>query len=103
MSRQLVDEMKMQELQNRINGLELDQLADYNFYIGDLNYRLKTTYSELNNTNVREEAINMIPTHDQLVEAMQEGHYPGYVEQPITFLPSYKMSTNEMLYIDKKN
>lgn len=48
MSRQLVDEMKMQELQNRISGLELDQVGDFNFYLGDLNYRLKTTYSELN-------------------------------------------------------
>ena len=70
MSRQLVDEMKMQELQNRIVGLELDQLGDYNFYVGDLNYRLKTTFNDLNNTNIREEAIQMIPTHDQLLEAM---------------------------------
>ena len=39
---------------------------------------------------------------DQLVEARAEGHYPGYVEQPITFLPSYKMSSTELVYINKK-
>ena len=44
----------------------------------------------------------MIPTHDQLMEAMSDGYYPGYIEQPITFLPSYKMSTSEMKYVNKK-
>ena len=54
----------MTGLQDRIPGLESDQVADYCFYIGDLNYRLKTTFTELNNTNVREAAIPMIPTGD---------------------------------------
>ena len=34
---------------------------------------------------------------------MAEGYYPGYVEQPITFLPSYKMSTSEEVYVNKKD
>ena len=70
----------MTGLQDRIPGLESDQVADYCFYIGDLNYRLKTTFTELNNTNVRDAAIPMIPTGDQLKEAQDEGYYPGYVE-----------------------
>ena len=70
----------MTGLQERIPGLESDQFADYCFYIGDLNYRLKTTFTYLNNTNVRDAAIQMIPTEDQLVEARDEGYYPGYVE-----------------------
>ena len=70
----------MTGLQDRNPGLESDQVADYCFYIGDLNYRLKTTFTYLNNTNVRDAAIQMIPTEDQLVEARDEGYYPGYVE-----------------------
>ena len=62
--------------------------------MGDLNYRLKTNFGALNNDNVRDDAIALIPRIDQLVDAMKEGYYPGYVEQPITFLPSYKMDTN---------
>ena len=45
----------------------------------------------------------MIPTHDQLVEAQEQGYYPGYCEQPITFLPSYKISTSDDQYVNKKD
>ena len=34
---------------------------------------------------------------------MGEGYYPGYVEQPITFIPSYKMSSTEESYVNKKD
>ena len=80
MSRQIVDKFEVTGLQSKIPGLDSDQIADFNFYIGDLNYRLKTTFTDLNNTNVREAAIPMIPTGDQLMEALDEGYYPGYVE-----------------------
>ena len=78
MSRQIVDKFEVTGLQDRVPGLDSDQVADYCFYIGDLNYRLKTTFTELNNSNVREAAIPMIPTGDQLMEALDEGYYPGY-------------------------
>lgn len=32
----------------------------------------------------------MIPTHDQLTIARNEGHFPMYKEPEITFLPTYK-------------
>ena len=80
MSRQIVDKFEVTGLQNRVPGLDSDQVADYCFYIGDLNYRLKTTFTELNNSNVRDAAIPMIPTGDQLMEARGEGYYPGYQE-----------------------
>ena len=80
MSRQIVDKFEVTGLQNRVPGLDSDQFADYCFYIGDLNYRLKTTFTELNNSNVRDAAIPMIPTGDQLMEALDEGYYPGYQE-----------------------
>ena len=60
MSRELVAEMKMLELQNQIPGLDADQVSDYCFYLGDLNYRFKTTFTDLNNSNVQELAISMI-------------------------------------------
>lgn len=60
MSREIVNEMKLQELQNRIVGLESDQVGDYCFYLGDLNYRLRTYFADLNNDNVHCEAIGLI-------------------------------------------
>jgi len=103
MSRQLVDEMKMQELQFKIAGVESDQIADFCFFIGDLNYRLKTSFTDLNNSNVSEKAIAMLPSHDQLIEAISEGHFPDYEEQRIDYLPTYKMSTSEEVYVNKND
>ena len=93
----------MQEIQNRVTGLECDTVGDFNFILGDLNYRLETFYSQLNNSNVVTDAIRLIPTHDQLITATNEGYYPGYVEQEIKFLPTYKMSTKEQFYVNKKD
>ena len=103
MSRQLIDEFKMQALQNCVPGLESDIVGDFNFFLGDLNYRLDTTYREMNNTNVHRDAIRSIPTLDQLTMAFREGFFPSYVEQPITFLPTYKMEKNKPVYINKKD
>jgi len=54
--------MKMQELQFKMPGLASDQLADYCFFLGDLNYRLKSSFKELNNTNVDEFAVRWAAT-----------------------------------------
>jgi len=45
----------------------------------------------------------MIPTHDQLFEAIEEGYYPSYDEPKIDFQPTYKMSTSEHLYVNKND
>ena len=63
MAQQLVSQMKMQELQTHIPGLESDAIADFCFFLGDLNYRLNTNYASLNNTNIQN-AIPMIPKFD---------------------------------------
>jgi len=60
MSRQLIDEFKMYELQAKVQNLDSDQISDFCFYLGDLNYRLKTSFTNLNNTNVRDLAIGMV-------------------------------------------
>ena len=64
MSRQLINEMKMQELQFKMPGLASDQLADYCFFIGDLNYRLKSSFTDLNNTNVDQLAVRWATSPD---------------------------------------
>ena len=45
-----------------------------------MNYRMKTYFSELNNSNIRDVAVQRIHELDQLYEAFSEGFYPGYVE-----------------------
>ena len=103
MSRELVNEFQLYEIQSKVRGLETDQLSDFSIFFGDLNYRLKTTFTDLNNSNVQTEAIGMILEKDQLVEAMGQGYYPGYREMDISFDPSYKMSTKKHEYVNKRD
>jgi len=77
-------------------------LADFAFFMGDLNYRLKTTFSELNNSNVKDKAIDLAATQDQILDAFAQGNFPDYHEPRIDFLPSYKMSSDSKEYINKK-
>ena len=71
--------------------------------MGDLNYRLNTTFGDLNNSNTLE-ALEMVSTRkEQLAASMMDGNYPDYTEPKISFFPSYKMAFTEGLYIDKKN
>ena len=102
MSRELVNEMKTFAMQQKVPGIEADQVADFCFYLGDLNYRLDTTFPELNNNNIQD-AIGHISSIDQLMYAKSYGYFPGYVEQPIDFLPTYKMSTDKTHYVNKKD
>ena len=78
MASQLIKELKLQQFQQNIGGLELDHMAEFCFFLGDLNYRLETTFADLNNTNVKEQAILMVPTKDQLKISMSQGNYPNY-------------------------
>jgi len=40
---------------------------------------------------------------DQLTIAKANGFYPGYHEEPILWLPTYKLGSNENIYLDKKD
>jgi len=42
-------------MQSTIAGLECDFLGDLNFFMGDMNYRLNTSFTEM--TNVKDQAI----------------------------------------------
>ena len=103
MARDLINELRLQHLQSSLIGLECDQSSDICIFMGDMNYRMNTRFQDFNNTNVFDEAVDMIPTHDQLVQSMSQGNYPEYQEAPITFFPSYKLMKSQLVYIDKKD
>ena len=71
--------------------------------MGDLNYRMNTTYKDFNGEKVATSALEMLPTYDQLTLSLKAGNFPGYREAPIDFLPSYKLSKSQLIYIDKKD
>ena len=52
---------------------------------------MNTRFQDFNNDHVFTDAVNLIPSLDQLVFSMKEGNYPNYEEAPITFLPTYKL------------
>lgn len=59
MASQLIREMDLFQIQSDMGGLESDVLADFSFFLGDLNYRLNTTFDQLNNNTVWDAAIPM--------------------------------------------
>lgn len=82
--------------------LEPDAIVDFSFFIGDTNSRFKTTYSEF--IEHIEQAPQHIPLYDELHEALSLNHrFPGYHEEPISFMPTYKREdkVNDS-YINKK-
>jgi hypothetical protein len=68
---------------------EPDAVADFNFIIGDLNSRFTSTYTE--HIDKVKESHFMLSSHDELYQLKSLGeNYPGYHEEPITFMPTYK-------------
>ena len=55
---------EMGQSSSRLFDLCIFDEIDFCFFLGDLNYRLETTFADLNNTNVKEQAILMVPTKD---------------------------------------
>mmetsp|Transcript_26318 Transcript_26318/g.19746 ORF Transcript_26318/g.19746 Transcript_26318/m.19746 type:complete len:112 (+) Transcript_26318:102-437(+) len=83
--------------------LDSDAMADYSFIIGDFNYRMNSTFTEL--VPQMEKILELRPKLDQLHIAMNfQNKYPGYFEAPIAFLPTYKRhATNPRQFHNKKN
>ena len=68
-----------------------------------MNSRFSRTYLE----HIEEVHLSasMIPNCDQLYnQRFKQGHYPGYQEPEIKFMPTYKRDANDnRIYINKKN
>ena len=78
-------------------------LAEFCIFMGDLNYRLSTTFKELNNEN-RDKALTMVHTkEDQFVSAIEAGYFVNYNEPKIDFLPTYKLKADKLQYVNKKD
>ena len=93
--------------------MDPDIICDYNFFMGDLNYRMdNTTFEEMINTEKIKVAPLLIDQIDQLTISKRGGYhdniystpkYPGYIEPKINFLPTYKRNSDDNEYKNKKN
>jgi hypothetical protein len=75
------------------------QPADQIFFFGDLNYRISITLEEARKLNSDIENYKKLLDKDQLVQQENLKTFLNkYKEWPITFPPSYKMSTEKNTY-----
>ena len=69
--------------------IEQDAIPDFNFFMGDLNFRLNRTYTQ--HQPFIQDSPTLVDSLDQLVLARRNiDLFPGYVEEPVTFMPTYK-------------
>lgn len=59
---ELVQQMQLMNLQKTgvLPGVQSDFISDFSFILGDLNYRLETTFAQLNSSNVEAEVPKLI-------------------------------------------
>ena len=71
---------------------EPDAVADYNFTMGDMNMRYKNTFTEFISAVETANEPKIIKQYDELYEARySKFRFPNYHEEPITFMPTYKL------------
>ena len=76
-------------VQKQSDKFEPDAIADFNFIIGDMNSRFKSTYTQ--HINRVHESHLMFEELDEIHEMKQVyERYPGYHEEKIEFMPTYK-------------
>ena len=79
-------------------------LAEFSFFMGDLNYRLETTFTGLDIENNKDKALAMAQTpEDQFYVAQENGFFVNYYEPKIEFLPTYKLKKDKLQYVNKNN
>ena len=103
--------------------MDPDIICDYNFIVGDLNYRFDTTYDDMIDNDKIKIAPQLIDTYDQMLISMNpkgsthtwtndQGQsftkklsqkYPNYYEAKINFMPTYKRNVDDNSYKNKKN
>ena len=82
--------------------MDPDVLSDFSFLLGDFNYRMDSTFLELHPQIG--DILTLREGLDQMHRAMIEyGKFPGYIEPPIHFKPTYKRSKVDEAFFNKKN
>jgi len=68
------------ELRLSRKEMDSDILGEFNYIMGDLNYRINSTFEELNDTNI-DSVFCLIPKLEQLTLSKRNlGNYPDYQE-----------------------
>lgn len=81
------------------SNLDCDSTADFTYILGDMNYRINSTFSLLTKNIELSRAEEM----DQLYLSFRKGNYPGYKEPKKNFLPTYKLDKKKKeVYVNKK-
>lgn len=94
---ELIRKMRIQR-----DELDPDIISDFSFIVGDMNYRLDSTFEEL--IGQMETIIEKRKELDQLhIACTKYDKYPGYQEYEINFMPSYKRNRFDNNYFNKKN
>eukprot|EP00347_Sterkiella_histriomuscorum_P004413 403360556 len=91
----------IKKMRNQREEIDPDMISDFSFILGDLNYRMESTYDEL--VQRLNEIIKLRLKMDQLLKAISQGKYPLYKEFAINFMPSYKRNKTDNDYLNKKN
>ena len=85
---------------NEKDMIEPDAVHDFNFFMGDLNFRFNRTFSEHMPDLAR--SPQLLRELDQLHEARENGSFPDYEEAQIKFMPTYKRMKHNNDYKNKK-
>lgn len=97
MMSELIKKMRLQR-----DEIDPDVIGDFNFIVGDMNYRMIGTYEQL--VPQIDRLVEMRKDLDQLHKSMTElQKYPEYHEFDINFKPTYKRNKFEPGYFNKKN
>ena len=102
-----VRDEKMAELLRDINlqpkiykELDSDSAADFTYVMGDMNYRLNSTFTKLNKDLSQTKNLEL----EQLHLSRKKGNYSGYEEPKIDFFPTYKLDKKKAnTYVEKKD
>lgn len=82
---------------------DFDILADYLFWMGDLNYRVDYNYEEVIR-EIRNNNIKLLLGKDQLIKQKQMNHvFYNFQEPEINFFPTYRRIKGTAEYSNKKN
>jgi len=62
----------IRKLKSERQEMDPDVISDYNFILGDLNYRFNSTFEDMVNQNQIEMASKLLPEKDQLTQSMNK-------------------------------